>query len=308
MSKKTVAIIITLVLAASGTVYALTRGGTNSSVTSSAGRLQVVAAENFWGSMVSQIGGDRVSVTSIVSDPNADPHEYESNTATARAFAAANYVIINGAGYDSWARKLLFANPNPQRRVLDIAQFLGKKNGDNPHFWYNPDYVNMVAGAIKSDLISLDPSGKRYYEEQYKAFQNTVFGYQSRIASIKQEFAGAKVAATEDIFVYLANAAGLNLISPPAFMQAVAEGNDPPAQSIVQFQNQLKAKEPVVLVYNEQTVNPITEEMKKLAAENDIPVVGITETVQPPDASFEEWMNAELIELENALNTNKLGQ
>lgn len=307
MSRKTLAIIIILVFVVSGAVYALTRGGTGSGVPSPTGKLQVVAAENFWGSIVSQIGGDRVSVIGVVSDPNADPHEYESNTATARAFAVANYVIINGAGYDGWAEKLLSANPNPQRQVLDVARLLGKKNGDNPHFWYNPDYVNMAAKTIEANLISLDPSGGQYYEEQYKVFQDAVSGYQSRIVSIRQQFAGTKVAATEDIFAYLAGAAGLDLISPPAFMQAVAEGNDPPAQSVVRFQDQLKAKQPVVLVYNEQTVNPITEEMKKIAAENGIPVIGITETVQPPDASFEEWMNAELMELENALNANKLG-
>ncbi|MDE2144449.1 MAG: zinc ABC transporter substrate-binding protein [Patescibacteria group bacterium] len=307
MYKKTALIILAIVIAVVALGFVLERGRAPISVPVS-GKLRVVAAENFWGSIVSEIGGTRVDVTSVVSDPNADPHEYESNTNTALAFANANYVIINGAGYDSWANKLIAANPSPNRKVLNVATLLGKKNGDNPHFWYNPDYVNKAAAEIESDLISLDPSGKQYYEAQYKIFQDSISEYQGSIALIKQKFAGTKIAATEDIFVYLANATGLDLISPPAFMQAVAEGNDPPAQSLVEFENQLRSKEPAVLVYNEQTATPLTDNMKKLAAEERIPIVGITETVQPPDASFEEWMNVEIMELENALNSNKLGQ
>lgn len=270
--------------------------------------IQVVAAENFWGSLVSQVGGNRVSVVSIVSDPNADPHEYESNTNNARAFASANYVIINGAGYDSWADKLLSASLSLQRKVLNVANLVGKKEGDNPHLWYDPDYVNQVVAQMEEDLISIDPSHKNDYEQNYRNLKSSLSQYQNRINDIKQKFDGTKVAATEDIFAYLASASGLNLISPPAFIQAVAEGNDPPANSIVEFENQLKNKDPQVLVYNQQTVTPLTENIKKLAADNEIPVIGVTETIQPPNVSFQDWMNAELISLENALNAKTLGQ
>ena len=280
----------------------------NMSVSNSSGIVNVVAGENFWGSIVSQIGGIHVHVISIVSDPNADPHEYESNTDNARAFADANYVILNGAGYDSWGDKLLSASTNSNRKVLRVADLLGKKEGDNPHFWYNPTYVNQVAAQMEADLISIDPSNSDYYKTQYTALLTSFASYQGRITSIKKQFGGTKVAATEDIFAYLSDAAGLNLISPPEFIQAVAEGNDPSAASVVTFQEQLKSKDPQVLVYNQQTVTPITENMKKLAADNDIPVIGITETIQPPDVSFQDWMNAELIALQNALNAKVLGQ
>jgi len=282
----------------------------NSGTAAQAGVLQVVAAENFWGSLVSQIGGSHVQVLSIVSDPNADPHEYESNAADARAIATANYVVENGAGYDSWADKLLGAAPgtNSDRKVLNVATLLGKKEGDNPHFWYNPDYVNQVVAQMEQDLIALDPANAADYEANYKTLQASLAEYQGRIATIKQQFGGTKVAATEDIFEYLADAAGLDLISPPAFTQAVAEGNDPPASSIVEFENQLQNGQVQVLVYNQQTVTPLTENMKKLAADQNIPVIGVTETIQPPDVSFEDWMDAELIELQNALNAKTLGQ
>jgi zinc/manganese transport system substrate-binding protein len=271
-------------------------------------KLQIVAAENFWGSLVSQLGGDRVNVTSIVSDPNADPHEYESDTADARAVATANYVIENGVGYDSWIDKLISASPNPSRKVLSIGVLVGKIEGDNPHLWYNPIYVNQAVVQMDKDLITLDPSGKSYYQHQLVVLQASLAGYQDRVTSIKKQFGGTKVAATEDIFAYLANAAGLDLVSPSAFTQAVAEGNDPPTDSVVQFQQQLESGQVKVLVYNEQTVTPLTNSMKQLAAQNDIPIVGVTETIQPPDTSFQVWMNAELLELENALNAQALGQ
>ena len=272
------------------------------------GKIQVVAGENFWGSIVSQIGGIHTEVLSIVSDPNADPHEYETNTSNARAFANANYVILNGAGYDSWGDKLLSANTNPNQKILRVADLLGKKEGDNPHFWYNPDYVNQVAAQMEDDLITIDPTNANYYKTQYAALQTALTSYQNRIISIKKQFGGTKVAATEDIFAYLATPAGLDLISPPEFIQAVAEGNDPSAASVVIFQEQLKSRIPQVLVYNQQTVTPITENIKKSAANNDIPVIGVTETIQPPDTSFQNWMNAELITLQNALNAKTLGQ
>jgi zinc/manganese transport system substrate-binding protein len=274
----------------------------------SSGSIQVVAAENFWGSIVSQIGGNKVNVLSIVSDPNADPHEYESNASDARAVANADYVIENGVGYDDWMNKLISAGGNPNRKVLNIAQLVGVADGGNPHLWYNPAYVNQASAQIEQDLISIDPADKSYFEQNYATLQSNLAEYQNRITAIKQQYSGTKVAATEDIFAYLATAAGLDLISPPAFIEAVAEGNDPPADSVVTFENQLKAKEPMVLVYNEQTVTPLTQNIKALAAQENIPVIGVTETIQPPNATFEEWMNAELIDLQNALNANQLGQ
>jgi zinc/manganese transport system substrate-binding protein len=286
--------------------------------------LQVVAAENFWGSLVSQIGGTHVQVLSIVSDPNADPHEYESNAADARAVATANYVIENGAGYDSWMDKLLSAGGTSNgsasdgsgsgsaaassQKVLNVANLVGVQEGGNPHLWYNPAYVNAAIAQMEQDLIALDPADASYYQAQYATLQANLAEYQGRIATIKQQYGGVEVASTESIFQYLATAAGLDLVSPPAFIDAVAEGNDPPASSIVTFENQLKSGSIRVLVYNEQTVTPLTENMKALAATDGIPVIGVTETIQPPDATFEEWMNAEIIDLQNALNAQALGQ
>jgi zinc/manganese transport system substrate-binding protein len=158
------------------------------------------------------------------------------------------------------------------------------------------------------DLVKTDPADASYYKQRYENVTVSLAQIDSRMTEIKQQFAGTKVASTESIFVYLANATGLDLVSPPAFMDAVAEGVDPPAQSISEFQNQLESGNVSVLVYNEQTVNPLAEQMKQIAAQHNITIVGVTETIQPPDVPFQVWMNAELLQLQNALNANTLGQ
>jgi zinc/manganese transport system substrate-binding protein len=270
--------------------------------------IHVVAAENFWGSLITQLGGTRVSVTSIVSDPNADPHEYESNTANAMAIANAQLVIINGAGYDTWAQQLIASSNTPHQVVLNVQELINQTVDANPHFWYSPTYVNETVKAMYQDLVSIDPSHASYYAQQYNALNASLAEYNARINEIRQQFGGVKVASTESIFAYVANATGLDLVSPPAFMEAVAEGNDPPALSIVQFDQLITNGTVKVLVYNEQTVTPLTQSIKALASQHNIPIVPVTETIQPPDVSFQVWMNAQLIVLQNALNQEALGK
>src|SRR5438445_717396 len=132
-------------------------------------QVQVVAAENFWGSLVSQLGGTHTQVLSIVSDPNADPHEYESNAANARAIANANFVIVNGAGYDDWALRLLSANNNPSQKVLNVANLLVKQAGDNPHFWYRPSYVNQTVHTMYSAFVRVVSSDAAYSQDWMNA-------------------------------------------------------------------------------------------------------------------------------------------
>ena len=279
-------------------------GGPTSAAAS--GRIKVVAGQNFWGSIATQLGGSRASVQSVVSDPNADPHEYETNTNDARAFADANFVILNGAGYDNWANKLLSANPNSQRKVLVAADLLGKKAGDNPHFWYNPDYVTRMADQVTADYRSIDPADAAYFDQQRAAFTAALQPYTKRLAEIKAKFSGVSVGATESIFVYMATYLGLNLISPPPFMDAVAEGNDPPASAVISFQNQITGKQVKVLVYNVQTATAVTTNVKHLAALANIPTVGVSETLQPESATFQDWQLSQLLALQNALNASAL--
>ena len=268
--------------------------------------LQVIAAENVWGSLAAQLGGSQVTVTSIVTNPNADPHEYESNPANARAFATSDYVILNGAGYDDWATRLLQANPNPDRRTLSVAQLVGKTQGDNPHFWYNPDWVERVADRITADYKTVDAAEAGYFDQQRQALRNALKPYHDHIAAVRDTFRGTKVGATESVFEYLAAALELTLVSPPAFMRAISEGNDPAAQDVATFNAQIRNKEIKVLVYNLQTETAVTTSLRQLAAQEGIAVVGISETLRPPNVSFQDWQIAQLLTLQSALNAAAL--
>jgi zinc/manganese transport system substrate-binding protein len=265
------------------------------------GLINVVAGENFWGSIAAQLGGSKVSVHSVVTDPNADPHEYESSTTDARSFAEADLVILNGAGYDDWGQKLLDANSSSHRTVLNIAQLLGRKPGDNPHFWYNPAYVIAVADKITAEYKAIDPAGASFFDQQRSALTTTLKPYTDRIAEIKGKYAGTPIGSTESIFVYMAAALGLDLISPPEFMNAVAEGTDPPASTVATFHDQVAGKKIKVLVYNIQASSALTASLKQLAQQQAIPLVGVTETLQPLGASFQDWQVAQLTALEGAL-------
>ena len=235
-------IILVLVVGVAAGLY-LTKGPTTSTSQTSTGGsgtvFQVVAAENFWGSLVGQLGGTHVNVTSIVSDPNTDPHQYESDPANARAVANAKLVIINGAGYDTWCQSLINASNTPGQTVLNVQSAVGLagKSDLNPHFWYSPYYVNDTVHAMYKDLVAIDPSDTTYFHQNYANLNSSLWSsFMSREKTIKQQFAGHPVAATEDIFVYMANATGLKVVSPDGFMVAVAEGNDPPAQDVATFQ------------------------------------------------------------------------
>ncbi len=287
-------------------------GAVGSAPASSGLVINVVAAENFWGSLVSQLGGTHVSVTSIITDPNTDPHEYQSNDSDARAIKNAQYVILNNVGYDDWATILIAADGDTNQTILNIGEMLGVyvTGGivtGNPHLWYNPTYVNETVAWMYHNLTTIAPSLTSYFKGQYDNLSASLGSLYSEVTAIKHQFAGTVVASTESIFVYLANATGLNLVSPPAFMEAVAEGNDPPDQSVVTFQCQLESGHVRVLVFNAQTVTPITTNMKAIAQDNNVSVMSVTETIVPPSDTFQQWMGGEYSELYVYLDANVLG-
>ncbi|HXW37222.1 MAG TPA: zinc ABC transporter substrate-binding protein [Nitrososphaerales archaeon] len=309
-------VVIILVVVGIAGVYILNRPSTsssasNSTTSGSANVIQVVAAENFWGSLASQLGGVHTNVTSIVSDPNTDPHEYEANPANAIAITNAKFIIVNGAGYDTWALDILSSENTPNQVVLNVQQLLGQPVDANPHFWYRSLYVNITVHAMYEDLIKIDPTDSSYFQSNYANLNSSLWSsYMSREAYINQQYAGTPVASTESIFVYMANSTGLKVISPAAFMEAVAEGNDPPEASVAEFETEIMGGNSTihVLVYNEQTVTPLTQQIKALAAQYQIPIIGVTETIQPPNETFQFWMGSEVANLQNALNAAALGE
>jgi zinc/manganese transport system substrate-binding protein len=264
--------------------------------------LRIVVAENFWGSIVKQEAGAHGRVVSIITNPNADPHSYEPTTGDARLLAQAQYVVYNGAGYDPWVQKLLSANPVRGRTVLSVGDFIGKKEGDNPHMWYSPSYVTRVSTRVAADLSRLDHVDAGYFARQRDHFLKvTLKPYFQEIATIARKYHGVPVGATESIFVYLASAMHLNLITPPDFMKALSEGTEPTAQDKATFDDQISHRQIKVFVFNSQNSTPDTASLEQKARSEGIPVVSITETLQPAGASFQAWQLRQLRAIAAAL-------
>lgn len=264
--------------------------------------IRVVAAENFWGSIAAQLGGDRVQVTSIIANPDTDPHDYEPTAADARTIATAQHVIINGVGYDPWAPKLVDANPASGRRVLTVGQLVGVPDGGNPHRWYAPPDVAKVIDQITTDYKMLDSKDAGYFDQQRRQFQTQGLArYHALIDQLKRDYTGVPVGASESIFAPLADALGLKLLTPAGFLNAISEGADPTAADKATTDRQITTRQVKVFVYNSQNATPDVKALVAQAQAQGIPVATVTETPTPSGASFQDWQTRQLAELADAL-------
>ncbi|HLG65348.1 MAG TPA: zinc ABC transporter substrate-binding protein [Ktedonosporobacter sp.] len=262
--------------------------------------IAVVAAENFYGNIVQQIGGDRVSVTSILTDPTIDPHEYESNVQNAVAVSNARFVIKNGGGYDGWMDRLLAASPNTDRMVLTAYDVAPVKLPDNVHVWYSLEDIRAIARAIATSLKKLDSAHATVFDRNLQQFEQALMPVQQRIDTMKERYAGTAVGLTETIFLYQANPLGLKVLTPFEFQKAVAEGNDPPAGSIIETNDQVEQRLIKVLIYNAQTNTPVTTNLLNAAKRQRIPIVAVTETM-PSAKTYQQWMLDQLVSLQHGL-------
>jgi len=266
------------------------------------GPLPVVAAENVYGNIVQQIGGPLVSVTSVLSDPNADPHLFEPGTRNGLAVSQARLVIQNGLGYDAFMDKLEQAAPSSHRLVLTIADALGIHGSDaNPHLWYDVPKLNVVAGAITAGLVKADPAHASAYRAGRDRFVKSLQPLRGLVAQIERRFKGAPVAYTEPVPGYLIAAAGLTNRAPETFTRAVEDGTEPTPQALAAMDALVTGHKIKVLLYNSQTVTPITERVRTAALHAGIPVVGVAETL-PPHRTFQQWQLAETRALYRALS------
>jgi zinc/manganese transport system substrate-binding protein len=261
--------------------------------------IKVVAAESVYGDIAAQIGGAHVTVTSILTSPSQDPHEFEASAATARSIATARLVIYNGADYDPWAARLLSASPSPARESIEVAKLAHKHPGDNPHLWYEPAAVSALGGVLAARLTELDPERGADYARGLADFETAMRALNERIAALRAKYAGTAVTATEPVFDYMADALGL-VMRNGRFQLAVMNGTEPGAASIAAFENDLRTRTVKVLLYNRQTSQALAERMRSLAGAVGVPVVAITET-EPPGQSYQEWMLGQLDALERAL-------
>jgi zinc/manganese transport system substrate-binding protein len=275
---------------------------TGNGATSNSQVIQVVAAENFYGDIVKQLGGSHVAVTSILSNPNVDPHEYESNVQTAIAVSKAQLVVENGVGYDTWMDRLLSASPNNSRVVLVGANIADHKLPDNPHVWYGIENMPAIAQAITAALKKLDTADASTFDSNLATFKQSLVLLEQKIREINKKYMGTPVALTETIYLYQAVPEGLAVLTPFDFQKAIAEGNDPPADTVIEANNQITRKEVKILIYNSQTVTPITTNLQNEAKNLNIPVVPVSETM-PPGKTYQTWMIDQLNTLQQSLAT-----
>lgn len=262
--------------------------------------INVVAAENFYGNVVTQLGGKHVNITSILSDPSVDPHEYTSNVQTAQKVSKADLVIENGLGYDDWMDKLLSGSPNSNRVLLTSGKLADHPLPDNAHVWYGLNNMPAIAQGITDALKKLDSADASTFDSNLATFKQSLTPLQQKITDINTKYKGTPVALTETIYLYQTMPAGLNVLTPFEFMKANAEGTDPPADTVTSINNSINKKQAKILIYNLQTVTPITTNVENEAKKLNIPVVPVTETM-PPSKTYQTWMMDQLNVLETAL-------
>ena len=267
------------------------------------GKIQVVAAENFWGSIAAQLGGSRVQESSIISNPQTDPHSYEPTAADARTVSGARLFIQNGIGYDtSWAPGLVAANPSASRVVLTVGDVLGLQDGDNPHQWYSHQSVYRVIDAITADYQQIDPAHASYYAQRKTEFEDSALAeYNALESSIRAKYAGTPIGASESIVSPLADTLGLDLLTPYSFLRDISEGSDPTTADKTLIDQQIRQRQIKVYVYNSQNSTPDIQAQVALAQQMGIPVTTVTETLSPAGDSFQQWMVSQLQGLEKAL-------
>ena len=254
--------------------------------------LTVVAAENFYGDLAQQIGGPAVHVTSILTNPNQDPHTFEASPSTARAIADAGLVIYSGADYDPWVANLLAASKVPDRKVIVVADLVQRKSGDNPHLWYDPgDHAGARQGAGRR-IRRPRSRHKADYESRLQAFLASLEPMNRKIAELRQKYAGQPVSATEPVFGYMSDALGLDMRNQP-FQIAVMNDTEPSASQIAAFEKDLKTRAVKVLFYNSQVTDDLTARLQKIATDSGVPIVGVSET-EPPGLSYQAWMGGQL--------------
>jgi zinc/manganese transport system substrate-binding protein len=266
------------------------------------GGIRAVGAENEYADVIAQIGGRYVSVSSIMSNPNSDPHSFEASASVAGSVAGAQLVVQNGLGYDTFMNQIENANPSSSRKVVEVQKVLGlPASTPNPHLWYDPSTMSKVAAAIAADLEALEPAHGAQFRANLSAFDASLAPWRSALAALKASYAGVAVAVTEPVADYLIGAAGLRNVTPWAFQADVMNGVDPSAQAVSAVEAALSSHPVKAFLYNRQVTDSLTGSLLHLASQNGVPAVAVYETMPTPGYHYQSWMLAETQALHDAL-------
>jgi zinc/manganese transport system substrate-binding protein len=300
-----------LALAAAVAALAVTAAGCTSSAASARpGVISAIGAENQYANVLSQIGGRYVHVSSILDNPNTDPHTFEASASVAQEVSGAQIVVQNGVGYDSFMNRIESATPNSARKVIIVQNVLGLPSSTpNPHLWYSPATMPAVARAIAADLAKLQPAHAAYFQANLKAFDRSLAPWLAAIAEFRAKYPHAAVATTEPVADYLLQAMGAANLTPFRFQAGIMNGVDPSPQDIALVKSLFTEHRVRAFVYNEQVTDALTTSMRQAAAQAGVPVVGVYETM-PAGYRYQSWMLAEVQAIQRAvaskISTEKL--
>lgn len=265
-----------------------------------ADNLKIVAAENFYGGVAKQIVEDGATVTSILTNPNQDPHEFTTNAATAKSVADADIVIYSGINYDPWIEKLLATKGKNHRIVIKVSDLIGAREGDNPHIWYDPRTMPALAAKLAEELSKSDPAQAGTYQKRLDDFKASMKSELDKIEEIRAISNGVQVTATEPVFGYMAEALGFKMLNND-FQMKIMNDSEPNADQTAAFEKSLTSKTVRILFYNNQVTDPTTDRIQKIAKKSGVPIVGVTETQPSDQKSYVNWMVHELDEVQTAL-------
>jgi zinc/manganese transport system substrate-binding protein len=269
------------------------------------GKISAVGTENEYADVIEQIGGKYVDVSAVLSDPNTDPHSFEASVSVAQQVGRADVVVQNGLGYDSWMEKIESASSSDSRDVIDVQELLGLPDSTpNPHLWYKPETMPAVAKQLVADFSEIQPEHKSYFEANLKRFEASLQPWLTSLTDFATKFPGAAVATTEPVADYLLEAAGIENLTPFSMQADIMNDADPAPQAVALQESFFSEGKADAFVYNQQVTDSITEKFLDSAAANDVPVVGVYETM-PSGYTYQRWMEAELKALEEAVGHGK---
>ncbi|MEV0082008.1 zinc ABC transporter substrate-binding protein [Saccharopolyspora sp. NPDC050642] len=302
------------------TAIALTACGTGEQA-AGGDKIKVVASTSAWASVVQAIGGDDIEVEAIISDPNADPHSYESTPQDAAKVTDADLVVFNGGGYDEFMEKIL-GSSGQGKPVIEAVKdehegepagehggheehgHEGHDHSANEHVWYDLHVVQQVAAQVNAELSKLQPAKAEQFGKAAGHFAEDIGKLQGRVGELGDQNRGKPVIVTEPVAHYLVEAASLQDITPPEFVKAVEAESDPSAAAVAAIQNAVNSKQAAAVIYNPQTESPVTRNVRSAAEQNQIPVVEMTETL-PQGKTYVQWMDAQITALQAALTQNR---
>lgn len=290
-----------LLLAGCGGGGSSSSGSEGSSSSGTGEKISVVGAENEYANVAEQIGGKYAEVSAIESDPNTDPHQFEASASIAKDVSGAAVLIENGLGYDSYMEKIESASASDSRKVINVQELLGLPDSTpNPHLWYKPETMPAVAKQLVAYFSGLQPEHKSYFEANLKKFEGSLEPWLDGLREFTTKFPGAAVATTEPVADYMLEAAGIENLTPFSMQADIMNDTDPAPQAVALQESFFSEKKADAFVYNQQVTDSITEKFLQSAAENEVPVVGVYETM-PPEFTYQQWMEAELKALEEAV-------